>query len=91
MDNESEGVKMKKNNISETMGLLNILLMLKERIEVQIEMDTLIVIDEPKSCLYDSEHQMIVFKCESRIDIIPFQEVKNISVIKKGIYNERIF
>jgi len=83
---------MKKDNISETMGLLNILLMMKERIKVQIEMDdTFIDIYEPLSCLYDSEHQMIVFKCESRIDMIPFQEVKNISVIRKGTHDERIF
>lgn len=82
---------MKKDNISETMGLLNILLMMNERIKVQIEMDTLIVIDEPKSCLFDSEHQVVVFKCESRIDMIPFEKIQKMSVIKKGYYNEIIF
>lgn len=73
-----------KKDFEKVIGNLNILLMMKEPINVIIN-DSLDIY-HPVSCLFDSEHQNIVFKAEHEVLLIPYWNLESIEIERINDY-----
>ena len=73
------------SDFKKILGYLNLLIMLKEPINVIINE---IEISHPESILYDSKNNNVILKSSSQLAIINFEDIENIQLERINDYDE---